>query len=119
MKIYISGKITGIEAEAPALFQMAEDIIRNMGHEPVNPMKLPHKRAKKWSDFMRTDIRHLMGCQAIWLLPNWQKSRGARIECLIATKLGFVIFHQMDFGVQLDSNRMRITIDRSLNQIEQ
>jgi hypothetical protein len=60
-----------------------------------------------------------MGCQAIWLLPNWETSRGAQMEYFIASELEFHTFWQKDFGVQLDSHRMRITIDRSLNQIEQ
>jgi hypothetical protein len=39
-KIYISGKITDIEDEAPALFEQAENALKEKGYDTVNPIKL-------------------------------------------------------------------------------
>jgi hypothetical protein len=87
MRIYISGKITGIEDDARVNFEIAENIIRAMGHEPVNPFKLRHKKDATWEDYMRKDIRELTKCDAIWMLPDWKESKGAKIEMQLADNL--------------------------------
>jgi hypothetical protein len=45
---------------------------------------------------MRDDIKQLMDCNVIVLLPNWENSRGARLEFHIADALGFAIFYAGD-----------------------
>lgn len=92
MKIYISGKITGIEEEARALFAQAEEELRAQGHEPTNPMALPHLHDKEWHSYMREDIKALCSCDAICMLPNWHNSQGAKLEYTIARALGITIF---------------------------
>jgi len=96
MKIYISGKITGIEAEARVNFAVAENIVKTLGHAPVNPFKIKHKKDALWADFMKKDIRTLVQCDAIWMLPDWQASKGARLELQIAYKLGLKLFFQSE-----------------------
>jgi hypothetical protein len=94
MKIYISGKITGIETEAAALFEAAEQEVIEMGHTPINPMKLPHDHDKSWQSYMREDIKALCECEAIYMVRNYTKSAGALLELNIACSLGFKIIHQ-------------------------
>jgi len=45
-KIYISGKISGIENEAAALFEKAEKELQEKGFETVNPITLNHQHDK-------------------------------------------------------------------------
>lgn len=52
-KIYISGKITGIENEAAALFEKAEKELKEKGFETVNPVTLNHKHDKSWHSYMK------------------------------------------------------------------
>jgi len=87
MKVYISGKITGAEEEAAVLFQQAEDKLLAMGMIPLNPMKLQHLHGKTWEEFMKVDIKALLDCDAICPLENYEDSRGATLEMLIATEL--------------------------------
>ena len=75
-------------------FEIAEQIIWAMGHEPVNPFKLRHKKDATWEDYMRKDIRELTKCAAIWMLPDWQDSRGARMEHRISRQLLLKIIYQ-------------------------
>ena len=82
--IYISGKITGMEATAAALFEKAEAEIIAMGCTPVNPLKLEHKHNGTCGEYMREDIKYLLLCDAIYFLPNWGDSPGARLEYQIA-----------------------------------
>lgn len=45
-KIYISGKISGIENEAPDLFLKAEKELKEKGFETINPITLNHNHDK-------------------------------------------------------------------------
>jgi hypothetical protein len=95
MKIYISGKISGIpEADANYYFTMAHVNLKAMGWDPVNPMFLPHRHGKTWAEFMREDIHALLTCEAIYMLDNWQESKGSRIEFGLAVELGMKIIFQ-------------------------
>lgn len=94
MKIYISGKITGIENDAPKLFNDADDFISSKGHSPCNPMALSHDHDKTWLSYMQHDIIAMMRCDAIFMLKNWKESRGAKIEHGIALDLGMKIFYE-------------------------
>ena len=79
-KVFISGKISGIEyLVAYGKFCNADRKLSAMGYEVVNPMKICKKH---WS-WVRCMIKCLWAiyfCDKIYQLPNWQESRGARIE---------------------------------------
>lgn len=93
-KIYISGKITGIENQAPALFEAAENYLTSLGYQVINPMKLPHNHGKTWAEYMREDIKALCDCDAIYFLKNWIDSNGACIEFWLADDLHIEKFYQ-------------------------
>lgn len=93
-KVYISGRITGMEVSAPILFQSAEDYLISKGFEPVNPMKLNHDHDKTWQSYMKHDIKALCDCDIIYMLNNWGESKGAIIEHEIASSLGMGIIYQ-------------------------
>lgn len=95
MKIYIAGKITGLEYEtAYNNFEFAEVHLEHLGHEPVNPMKKVSEQAGlSWTDYMKEDIPLLLACDAIYLLRGWQLSKGARLERHIALELGMEVMY--------------------------
>lgn len=94
-KVYISGQITGLtEKEVETKFLAGELEIINKGHVPVNPLDLPHNHDKSWASYMKKDIIALMDCDAIYMLDNWARSEGARIEHSLAKKLGIEIIYQ-------------------------
>jgi nucleoside 2-deoxyribosyltransferase len=97
MKIYISGPMTGIQDFNKETFEDAEKILREAGFVVVNPHKLPeHTGQATWEAFMRKDIRELCVCDAIVMLPGWHKSRGAKIEFMLAVELGLHLFHSVE-----------------------
>lgn len=93
-KIYISGRISGIEEQAPQLFEEAESYLNNRGYEVVNPMKLPHNHDKSWESYMKEDIKALMDCDEIYMLKGWSLSRGACTEYDLALSLKMTVTHQ-------------------------
>ena len=94
MKIYISGKVSGIEDKAYDLFEKGQEEMRRLGYETVNPMKLPHLHDKTWESYMKEDLKELLSCDAIYMLKDWYKSKGATIEWEIAKQLGMEVIYQ-------------------------
>jgi hypothetical protein len=95
MKVYISGQITGLDIdEAKAYFKQAENFLESLGHETVNPFDvLPYHPDTTWEEYMIADIRELFKCDAIYMLHNWEKSKGAKIEKAIAEGMGLIIMY--------------------------
>lgn len=93
-KVYISGKITGIEDHAPKLFSSAEFMLQAKGFLTVNPLSLNHNHNRTWHDYMKEDVKAICDCDAVFMLNNWKDSRGAKIEHEIASYLGLDIMYQ-------------------------
>ncbi len=88
IKVYLSGPVTGRdEHETKHLFGLAEKAVRNLGLEPVNPLKLCTPDMQ-WSEAMKVCIHALLDCHMITMLPGWEESDGAQLEMKIAKQLG-------------------------------
>ncbi len=93
-KIYISGKITGLTPDqAFSFFNNAELYLTEKGYEVINPITIPHEHDKTWESYMRNDLKALLDCDEIYMLNNWNESRGAIIEHDLANKLGLKIIY--------------------------
>lgn len=92
--VYIAGKITGLPQQlAKERFHRAEQELAAMGYQVVSPASL-YKKDKSWEDAMRENIRYMLDCDEVHLLPGWQESRGAQLERDIAIRLGMnVVYH--------------------------
>ncbi|MBB6131354.1 DUF4406 domain-containing protein [Mucilaginibacter lappiensis] len=93
--VYISGKITGLPMqEVTDKFIKAEQYLYKAGfREIINPVFLDHS-ANKTEDhdqYMKTDIKSMMDCNTIYVLPCWKDSKGAKIELQLAIQLNFNI----------------------------
>jgi hypothetical protein len=100
MKIYISGKISGLPIQ-PVIekFKWHAVFLELKGHESINPFDVsPLDESKDWHDYMIEDIAALFKCEAIYMLKDWGQSRGARIEYQIAKELGLQIFFEGEFN---------------------
>lgn len=97
-RIYISGKITGLHPEvAKEAFDMAAELIRAEGNVPLNPMEIwPQDAGWQWEDYLSDNVRFLLktNVNALYMLPNWQESKGARIEHAIALEMNIPITYQ-------------------------
>lgn len=117
MKIYVAGPMRGIpEFNFPA-FHSATKILRNAGHDVFNPAEKDIERhggtdiskgnaagdeklATQQHGFdLRTALAEDMDficrkADAIYLLPGWQKSKGATAEHAAAVALGLQVITQ-------------------------
>ena len=91
MRVYIAGPMTGIEFLNFPAFHAAAATLRELGYTVINPAELNPDHAAKWLDCMRRDIAELVTCDAVALLPGWEKSHGASIEFRLAVGLDLLV----------------------------
>jgi hypothetical protein len=88
MKIYISGKISGLEKhEYESNFELAEEFLKKTSEflVTINPLRIkPFLGIRVWLCFMIADLWELRKCDAIYLQKNWVNSKGAVIEYFFA-----------------------------------
>ena len=95
MKVYISGKITGMPMdEVEKLFEKAEREMRKCFDDVLSPLWIPvNQNNPEWRHYMIEDIKVLVDCDAIYMISNWKESRGAILEHHIAKELGMNIIY--------------------------
>ena len=91
---YLAGKITGLpKGHVKDKFNMMARQLSGMGYQVVKPEAVTDD-TKNWDDAVRNDIKHMLECDEVHLLPDWQDSRGAQLERDIALRLGMqVVYH--------------------------
>ena len=82
-----------------AKFRQAEQQIRAFGHEPVNPLDNGVDKEASWNEHFVADVALLLECDAIYLLKDWEASKGARIEATIAEECGLEIIFQPQYAI--------------------
>lgn len=88
---YIAGPMSGLPDYNYPAFYAAAARLRALGYAVENPAENPPPDAAvadPWQAFMRMGITQLVRCDAIVMLPGWEKSRGATIEHALAGQLG-------------------------------
>lgn len=91
-KIYIGGKVTGLNPElVSSKFQNTEIQIELMGFAAVNPIKVVNDPSSDWQPAMRICIKALMDCDAAYFMPCSHTSEGAGIEMQLCENIGMPI----------------------------
>ena len=108
MKVYLSGKISGVEDLNRPKFERAEKELNAKGYDVVNPHKLfPAEPIRAWDEYMKNDIKHMMDCDMVAVLDDWKDSPGACIEVNLAFCLRMKVVSADTFEpIQLKNNRV-------------
>lgn len=103
MRLYCAGPMRGVaEFNFPA-FHRAAAALRILGHEVASPAEHdldigfdPRKGVDPSPDvlacMMAWDVRQVLDCEAVVLLPGWESSRGTAIELVVARCAGRRVF---------------------------
>lgn len=90
-RIYIAGPMSGLpEFNYPA-FNRAAAMLRAQGHHVENPAENPAPACGSWAGYMRLALPQLCKCDAVYMLPGWRGSKGARVEHGLALDLGMEV----------------------------
>ena len=94
-RAYISGPMTGYPGYNYAAFDAAEPVLEAEGYDVINLARNFGGRADHpggRAAYMRLDVGHVLDADLVFVLPGWEKSRGARLEILTAQELGLPVF---------------------------
>ena len=98
-KIYISGRITGLKKnEYMANFEYAERYLKNKGYSVINPAKtnatLPADTT--YEQYMDMSLCMLAMCDTIYMLSDWEDSKGAIRERSFAEEHDYEIMYEKE-----------------------
>lgn len=100
MKLYISGPMTGYPSHNYPAFREAAGRLRAAGHEVLDPSEnFGGATDRARHEYMRLDIQNVLAVEALYMLPGWQGSPGARLEVAIAQELGLPIYDSTKEGL--------------------
>ena len=101
-RVYIAGPMTGLPDYNYPAFDNAEAILRAAGLDFFNPASIGKECGLNhpYDFYIRKSIINLLQCNAILMLPNWAKSRGAALEYTIAKVLNYTEIRLADLPGQ-------------------
>lgn len=94
MKVYISGKMTGLPDLGRRHFENTKAALLSCGHVVLNPAVLP--AGLRRGDYMPICLAMLDAADAVYMLHNWRDSDGARLERAYAEYRGKRIVDETD-----------------------
>ena len=83
MKVYIAGKITGLDNYREK-FQEAQEHLQSLGYVVMNPTVL--EDGFGYDDYMHVCFSMVDVCNTVCFLSNWKDSKGAKLEHEYAIK---------------------------------
>ena len=83
-RLYIAGPMTGIPDCNYPLFNDVAEMLRLAEYEVINPAEVSAGQRAHYVDYLREDLRAMLDCDGVALLPDWEFSTGARNEVNVA-----------------------------------
>ena len=99
-RVYISGAITGV-ADYLEWFSLAEGEMKALGYHVINPARVMAELpadAMLYDDYIDVSLCLLRMCDAIYMIPGWEDSRGANLEYTYARCVDMVVIEEGDDG---------------------
>jgi hypothetical protein len=101
LKYYLSGAIS-YTSNFKEYFAKYESELRNKGVTDIfNPAATTWPKDVKWETCLKYDLKFLVDCDCIVLLPNWRVSRGSQLEIYVAESLGIRVVEFNDIIQEL------------------
>jgi nucleoside 2-deoxyribosyltransferase len=110
LRVYVAGPMAGLPEHNFPAFHAEAARLRALGYEVLSPAEkageqaavaasthgLAFRETQTYKDFLRADLRMVLDCDAISLLPGWENSRGASLELTVAEAIGLEIWDSVE-----------------------
>ena len=119
--IYIAGPMRGYDDYNYPAFDRQQKVLEEQGWKVINPAEMDRDDDKPISgpmefdpdnnyedhEFMRQALKRDMDvicddCTAIYMMSNWEKSKGAKTEWHLAKALGLDIYYESPLPIPLE-----------------
>ena len=114
MRVYVSGPMRGVPNFNYPRFNAVAQILRDHGHEVVNPVEVGKAFGKPerinadeglLREVVKAEAALVPTCEAICLIKGWQRSVGAKRELQIALAMGMeVLVEDIDNSCRIEMN---------------
>ena len=91
-KVFISGAITQRLNTYEKYFNEAEQHFKQIGIKAYNPAHIP--KDTSWEKAMQITLKNLATCDFMFILKDWEKSKGVKEEIKKAKKSQMKIFFE-------------------------
>jgi hypothetical protein len=79
--VYISGPVSGVIDCNEQAFKKAERILNRAGYKTINPVQeCKDAGLTDWLECMELCLEKEKECNIIYMLKDWENSKGAKIE---------------------------------------
>ena len=99
IRVYIAGPMSGYDNLNYPAFHKQASILRSQGFVVTSPAEITvckQTTIDEYREIIKTDLKYLVSCNAIWLLSGWNASKGARLEAHVAAILGLKFLNITD-----------------------
>ena len=86
--LYVAGGMSGYPGLNLGAFRTAEVRLEGHGYPVLNPGRRKQVEGRSWEDWMILGLGDVFAADGVAVLPNWETSRGARLEVHVALELG-------------------------------
>lgn len=87
MRIYLAGPMTGYPDYNRKTFKSISGLLRDRGHEVINPAELPEPATPAWEEYLKVALTQMLTCDLVAVIPGWELSAGACLEVEVAQRL--------------------------------
>lgn len=95
--LYVAGPMTGLPDFNFPAFAEATAQLRAAGYSVESPAEAGQVDGFTWNQYMRRGLLQMLRCDGVAVLPGWEGSRGAGIECRLARDLAMPVRSVQDW----------------------
>jgi hypothetical protein len=90
IRLYVSGRISGDPDYLSKFMDAVYELVKAGYEDIINPCCYA-SADDDWNTAMRKTLSVMLTCGGVALLPDWEESRGAKIEARLAVNLGLEV----------------------------
>lgn len=103
--VYLSGPISGYKGCNRKRFEAADKLLTHLGFECINPLDGTDSQPedgkttdRDWLDHIIRGMRNVAQADAIYFLPDSDKSVGSQMERMVAIRLKKLVLEHFDWS---------------------